>query len=132
MDKALGDKLIDDTLAHIKAKDEETAKLRQKIIEMASVITSQAVTIVVLSSQLEEKDKEIAHLKNQVKLKHQGYLEMCNKVKELERQLEEYKCPTPELKGTYPVVLYFENDKDRQEFTDLVASEMPNASFKQL
>ena len=40
--------------------------------------------------------------------------------------------PVEELKGTFPLVLYFGNEKDREEFIAVVAFVMPNATVKKL
>lgn len=41
-------------------------------------------------------------------------------------------CPTPELQGTYPVVLYFANKEEAAEFEAAVIAEKPNLKPRQL
>jgi hypothetical protein len=41
-------------------------------------------------------------------------------------------CPTPELDGSFPVVLYFENKHEAAEFEAAVLAEKPNLKPKQL
>lgn len=41
-------------------------------------------------------------------------------------------CPTPELKGTHPVVLYFENREEALEFEAAVRAEKPNLKARHL
>jgi hypothetical protein len=41
-------------------------------------------------------------------------------------------CPVPELKGTYPVVLYFENKEDALEFEAVIRTVKPNLKPRQL
>lgn len=40
--------------------------------------------------------------------------------------------PVPELKGTFPVVLYFPTDADRAEFVELVKQAKPNLVTRNL
>jgi hypothetical protein len=42
------------------------------------------------------------------------------------------KCPVPELKGTFPIVLYFGSKEDADEFEQAVRFEKPNMKVKQL
>ena len=41
-------------------------------------------------------------------------------------------APVKELEGTFPVVLYFGNDKDREEFIKVVKEAKPNLVAKKL
>lgn len=45
---------------------------------------------------------------------------------------EELLCPTPEVKGLYPVVLYFKNADDAQELIDAVKIVKPHMISKPL
>lgn len=42
------------------------------------------------------------------------------------------KAPVKELEGTYPVVLYFGNERDRETFIQVCAEAMPGAVCKKL
>lgn len=50
----------------------------------------------------------------------------------LRKQVEEWKAPTPQLQGTFPIVLYFGSDADREEFVALVRQAKPNFTMKNL
>ena len=42
------------------------------------------------------------------------------------------KAPTPELEGSEPLVLYFGNDADREEFIEAAKHFYPNMTTKKL
>lgn len=42
------------------------------------------------------------------------------------------KAPVPELRGKIPVVLYFDNDKDRSEFVDMMREAKPGMETRTL
>ncbi|MCK4883555.1 MAG: hypothetical protein KAS30_01665 [Candidatus Diapherotrites archaeon] len=66
--------------------------------------------------------------------------EIHNKLKELEQELSKQpeadkiniKEPVPELKGTFPVVLYFGTEKDCDEFKNIVQDLKPNLVARKL
>lgn len=43
-----------------------------------------------------------------------------------------FLCPTPELNGKYPVVIYFENEEDSRELIEAVKLAKPNMISKTL
>lgn len=43
-----------------------------------------------------------------------------------------YRAPVPELKGTAPLIVYFGNDRDRDEFAALVKAANPNLRSRNL
>ena len=41
------------------------------------------------------------------------------------KEQAQLKAPVPQLEGTYPVVLYFANDEDRDYFIEIVKAAKP-------
>jgi hypothetical protein len=71
-------------------------------------------------------------------LRKRGYTISPEAVERLQRDCEEAglidisEPPVPELKGALPLVLYFGNDKDRDEFIQLMKQAKPGLATRKL
>lgn len=55
-----------------------------------------------------------------------GVCDHCNTID------PQWKAPVPELEGSFPLVLYFDTDADRQEFVELIQKAKPGMSTRNL